>query len=676
MENELALAITTKGAEAASAKIKSVTENITGTGKASDGLSDKLKTAGAAIAAVGVGLTAYSKHATNSYVDYVKQTNSISRITGEAIDVTSRLQYVFQRSGIAADQSAQVFGIFQKQIVKTNEATAEQAQKQAELTNKIEAARIKIAAITKDTQLHGDATGANKNQVEALNIAIAGYQKQLGEGATALQKLGVETKDNEGKARSFSEVLLDVADKFKQLPNGAEKTALSMQLFGRQGKDLIPVLNKGRDGIKELQDQADKLGLTLSTKNVDSVMKYIEANKKLKDAQQQLTTAVGQEALPMWQKLADAQVWLTKKFGELPPGVKQATAAVLAFGGPVLTVSGSVLTFASDLGGAIDTVRMFAQSSKVAAIATKVQAAAQWLLNAAMSANPIALVVIAIAALVAGFLWAYNNIKPFRDFMNGLFKGFMDVVKVVWDWITQNWPTLLAILAGPVGLAVLLIVQHWETIKAAFAAAWEFIKSVWSGYWAFYAAIWNGIVTIFSSVVSFFAGVFSGAWNAVRSAFNGVTGFFAGLWNSIVNIFGSIGSAVGNAIGNAVRGAINGVISGAVGIINGFINSINGIVGIINKIPGVNLGRIGNLPVPRLAQGGIVPATPGGRLALIGEGGKDEAVIPLDKLDKMMNSGSTVNFYGNITLATKEASDAFFKRLNAQADLASMGVPT
>jgi inorganic pyrophosphatase len=90
----------------------------------------------------------------------------------------------------------------------------------------------------------------------------------------------------------------------------------------------------------------------------------------------------------------------------------------------------------------------------------------------------------------------------------------------------------------------------------------------------------------------------------------------------------------------------------------------------------VNIGRIGSLNLPRLAEGGIVKARPGGILANIGEGGKDEAVIPLDKLENMMKgNGTQVNFYGNITITTKEAADAFFNRLNAQAELASMGVP-
>lgn len=723
MDEGLTLAIGTKGAEDAKAKIQGVGDSLSGAGKSTTDWSDKLQKAGLAIGAVGIGLTAYSKSATDSYTDYVKSVNNISRITGDAVDKTSQLQYVFGRAGIDAGNSAQVFGAFSKQIQATNDAAKDTAATTADLNNKIDAAKIKIQQLTDDTKKNGDASGSNANQIEGLNLQIADYTKKLGEAQTPLQKLGVATQDAAGKTRPFSDILLDVADKFKAMQNGPEKTALSMQLFGKQGKNLIPILNKGSDGIKDLEKQADALGLTLSGSNVEAVAKYTEAHKKMKDAQTAFTLAVGQEALPMYQKLADAQVWLTEKYKELPGGVQQAATAVVAFGGPVLTATGSIVAFASNLtsidfgkvskgfstvasgvgktaggfatatkwvaSGTVELIKSGAQAAVTAGkwlvlnaaqiavrIGTALWTAAQWALNVALSANPIGLIIVALVALAALFVLLWTRSQTFRDIVTGAFNMVWAAIQAVWNWISTNWPLLLAILTGPIGIAVYMIITHWETIKNAFLAAWQFIQGVWAGVAAWFGGVWNGIVAVFAGVAGWFGSIFTGAWNGIKAAWGGVTGFFQGIWNAITSTFGKIGATVADSITGTIKGVVNGILSGAENIVNGFVNTLNGAINTINRIPGVNIGKVAKFSLPRLAEGGIVKATPGGRQVVVGEGGQDEAVVPLDKLQNMMKgNGTVVNFYGNITLATKEASDAFFARLNAQAELSSMGVP-
>lgn len=214
-------------------------------------------------------------------------------------------------------------------------------------------------------------------------------------------------------------------------------------------------------------------------------------------------------------------------------------------------------------------------------VATKVLAVGQAILNAVMAANPIGLIIIAIVGLIAGILYLWNNVEGFRNFfikawelISGAVTAFWDFVKTAFkegiDWIKNHWDLIATILFGPIGFAVSMIIKHFDKIK---------------------------------SVVQ-------------------------NVWNWITGIFGKIGD-IGTSV---VKGAVNSVIGFAERTINGFIRLINGALNAINKIPGVNIGSINELSIPRLAQGGIVPATSGGRLALIGEGGEDEAVIPLSKL--------------------------------------------
>lgn len=234
------------------------------------------------------------------------------------------------------------------------------------------------------------------------------------------------------------------------------------------------------------------------------------------------------------------------------------------------------------------------------AAATKAAAADQRLLNAAMNANPIMIVVLAIAALVAGLIIAYNKSETFRNIVNKAFAS----IKVV---------------AGNVLNAVI----------GFFKSAWEAIKSIFAGFGAFFQTLWDSVVSIFGAVGSFFGTVFQEAWNMITGIFGNIITFFSGVWDSIVGIFTEIGVAISDAISGAVKGAVNAVISGAAGIINGFIAAINIAISAINAIPGVSISKLSPLSVPQLATGGIVSDP---TLAMIGEGKQSEAVVPLDTL--------------------------------------------
>ena len=138
--------------------------------------------------------------------------------------------------------------------------------------------------------------------------------------------------------------------------------------------------------------------------------------------------------------------------------------------------------------------------------------------------------------------------------------------------------------------------------------------------------MWSSVKNIFASVPSWFRNIFSNAWNGIKSVFSSWGSFFSGLWDKIKTTFSKLGTSIGNAISNSVKSGINGVISRIESIINSGINLINGAINLINLLPGVNVGHIGGLSLPRLAKGGIVDRP---TLAEIGEDGR-EAIVPLE----------------------------------------------
>ena len=132
-------------------------------------------------------------------------------------------------------------------------------------------------------------------------------------------------------------------------------------------------------------------------------------------------------------------------------------------------------------------------------------------------------------------------------------------------------------------------------------------------------------------------------------------------------MFGRLGSFVGDAIGGAVKGAVNGALGMVERMANGFIGMINGAIGLINKIPGVNIGNIPSLHIPRLATGGIVTPQGGGSIIYAGDGGQNEWVVPESKMASLVeqinrrrsgDGGMTKHITVNNTYNVRDKVDA------------------
>ena len=115
----------------------------------------------------------------------------------------------------------------------------------------------------------------------------------------------------------------------------------------------------------------------------------------------------------------------------------------------------------------------------------------------------------------------------------------------------------------------------------------------------------NDITNTFSNIGSWFSGKFQDAYNGVTKVFSKIGTFFKNIWNDIKNTFTNLGTSIGNAISGAVKTGINGVISLIEKTINTAIRLINGGIKLINLIPGVSVGTINTLNLPRLAKGNV-----------------------------------------------------------------------
>jgi len=124
------------------------------------------------------------------------------------------------------------------------------------LSQKLGVATKDVAGLQLAFQLAGVGTDAMEKGLVKLSIQIANNSKTL-------QAFGIDTRNTDGSLRSTTIVLRDVADRFAAMTDGATKTALAVQLFGKSGAEMIPLLNAGSAGLREMDEMARKLGLSM-----------------------------------------------------------------------------------------------------------------------------------------------------------------------------------------------------------------------------------------------------------------------------------------------------------------------------------------------------------------------------------------------------------------------------
>jgi hypothetical protein len=123
--------------------------------------------------------------------------------------------------------------------------------------------------------------------------------------ATAFKALGIEIASADGTLRASEHVFADVAEAFASLEDGTTKTALAVQLFGRSGADLIPLLNYGSDGLKKMADESDRLGQTISGKTAAAAGKFNDTLTVIGQTMQGVVNKIMEAALPALQSFAD-----------------------------------------------------------------------------------------------------------------------------------------------------------------------------------------------------------------------------------------------------------------------------------------------------------------------------------------------------------------------------------
>lgn len=230
------------------------------------------------------------------------------------------------------------------------------------------------------------------------------------------------------------------------------------------------------------------------------------------------------------------------------------------------------------------------QAAEIAVtVATKAWTVAQWLFNAAMDANPITLVILAIAALAGGVIYAYTHFQSFRNIVEDVWNWLKGAVVDVIDFVKDHWEMIVDIVVGPIGIVATQVYDHWQTIKRYFMdavndiigfltfwfvglpvkfAGWlaNIVSTVARGI-ADFVSWWLGLpgrVTsavfgFFSGLADKFAGWVEGAATSVAHKGADILAWFTSLPGKIVSALGNLSSTLWNAGVSLIEGFINGI---------------------------------------------------------------------------------------------------------------------
>lgn len=304
-------------------------------------------------------------------------------------------------------------------------------------------------------RMAGVETSGFDDSLKFLNLSIDAAGRGSKTDARAFAQLGVTIKDVHGQVKPTERLMFEVAERFKTLPDGAQKTAIAMALFGRSGVDLIPMLNEGGEKMREWGDEAQRAGLIMSEQTARNADELNDSLDSLKGGIAGLSVSIVSGLLP---DLIKAVAWLRKMIdanrpeivrqlqkalkdvAAATPGVVRGCMAIIAVLGDIARVVGPLVRAIGGFGTVLDIMAALLIGRVAVAIWMATKAVLG--LNVAMWANPIGLVIAGLAALT--------------------FAGWM---------LYRNWNNIVAGLKAIWGLYLRYCDSVWSKMKAAFKAA-------------------------------------------------------------------------------------------------------------------------------------------------------------------------------------------------------------
>lgn len=510
-----------------------------------------------------------------------------------------KIEAGFETSGLKAEQASEVYKNLWSVVAddgKATEATAmlgQLATSQEDLnkwTNILtgvyatfgDALPIEnLAEASLETSKTGKITGGLADALNWAGISEEKFQESLDACTTEQerQKLITETLNStyDEASKKYQQVNEDVIESNKAQVNLTDTMA-------SLGEKAEPILTAVKDGFNSLLQEVLKL-----TEGVD----FNALAEKIKGGFQYFIDTI----IPA---IKDGFQWILDNKDILIAGIVAIGTGMLAW---------NVVSIVQGVVGAI----------KAWTVATEGMTIAQRLLNLAMSANPIGIIITVITALVAAFVVLWNKSDAFREFWIGLWDKLKSIVGTVVDWIKENWQSFALMLINPMAGVFKYLYDNFEGFRnlvdkvlgaviGFFKDCWSKIKDSWSGVSSWFSDVGEKIVNAFKNIPTKIKEFFSNAWNNVKITWSTVSTFFTDIKDKVVNAFKELPAKMLTVGSDLVEGLWNGISNMTKWVTDKIKGFSSDVLGGIKKFFGIaspskEMAKIGKFLDEGLAQG-------------------------------------------------------------------------
>ena len=506
----------------------------------------------------------YMKYAMGSALAPVIQ--FVTNCVYQLLKAVQSVVYALFRVNIFANASASAFKNAQKQAKNTSKSLS---SVHSEINN--------VGDHNSDASPNVGDLSSIDNQMSPLSQKLYDFFKPL---VDSWNKYGVtlieQIKITAGQIASLISSVWGSIEKL--ITNGTVYTSLELILaiIGNIAEAFSNAWNYNDNGDVIAQNLANAFNNLLTA--INNVVQSEGFQNWLNNCSDKFRVISEKIASINWQPMVDALTNIGQNIGTIALDILRGLVDIFKWLVENPVVSEIILGIAVAIG-------VLSTAYSIWATVTGVLTAVSTALNIAIL--PLIAIIVAIVAVIALIVVAVMNWGT------------------ITEWLKEKWTQVKQFFSDLKQRIYDIFSNIGKWFGDRFNEAKESVMNAFSNIGNWFRDRKNDITNAFSNIGSWFSGKFQDAYNGVTKVFSKIGTFFKNIWNDIKNTFTNLGTSIGNAISGAVKTGINGVISLIEKTINTAIRLINGGIKLINLIPGVSVGTINTLNLPRLAKGNV-----------------------------------------------------------------------